>query len=106
MKVRAYYFAPGSVTPAVVHVRVHTRMDAKVGDLKGTNLNYTEMEAFVPTLVFWRAECEPASKARVYISPEEGYRLNHTHDADGQTRKAEVIALSEADLITLAALIG
>lgn len=99
MRVRAFYYPAGNpaAEPATVHVRVHTKFDAQLGDLKGTNFNYAEIEAQVPRLVFWRSEQEPDNLAVVMISADEGYRINHVHEPDGLTRKAEVETLDAAD---------
>lgn len=100
MRVPAFYY-PGGVTsaePVPCHVRVHTKFGAQLGDLKGTNFNYAETEANVPSLVFWVQEIDPDNNAVVMISPSEGYRINHVHPRDLWTRKAEVSDLDAEDL--------
>lgn len=104
MKVRAFYYAPGVTDVyADIFVRVHTKLNQQLGDLKGTNFSYAEQEAFVPTLLFWRTQQEPARNAVVIVSATEGYRVDHTRPEDGLTRHAEVKFLTPDELLLYAA---
>ena len=94
MRVPAFYYATDDGLPQGCSVRVHTKFNAQLGDLKGTNFSYAETEAQIPKLIFWRAEIDPDNMAVVMISADEGYRVNHVHEPDGATRTAEVSILT------------
>lgn len=100
MRVPAFYYPAGDADAAPVpcHVRVHTKFNAQLGDLKGTNFSYAETEAQIEKLVFWIDELDPDNQAVVMVSSIEGYRINHVHPRDGATRTVEVAQLDEADL--------
>lgn len=100
MRVPAFYYPGGDegAEPVLCHVRVHTKFDAQLGDLKGTNFSYAETEAQIQKLLFWIDELDPDNQGVVVISAIEGYRINHTHPRDGVTRTVEVAELDEADL--------
>jgi hypothetical protein len=101
MQVPAYYYATVLAAPVPVNVRVHTKFNQQLGDLKGTSFSYAETEAQLPRLVFWRAEVDPDNNALIMIGPEEGYRINHVHEPDGPTRTAEVSFLDAAERAAL-----
>lgn len=99
MRVPASYYETPLSTPRLVHVRVHSKM-VEHGDLKGTNLNYAEIQDVAPKLVFDREEVDnPSAKGLIIISAEEGYRIGHTEPKDGITITASVSRLSAADLV-------
>ena len=82
------------VAPDISHikVRVHEKFDA-LGDLKGTNYKYAEMEDNAPIAVFWlniptgfkpeRGMAFVTEYGRVYI-------IDSTFPADDQTQNAKV----------------
>lgn len=93
MKVRAFYFVSGTpaLAPVPIYVRVHTKMNKQLGDLKGTNLSYAETEAHVPALLFWRSEVpSPEHNAVVAISADEMYKVDTAQPPDGLTITASV----------------
>lgn len=94
MQVPAYYYATDDGPPQQCSVRVHTKFDAKLGDLKGTSFSYAETQAQVPKLIFWLAEIDPSNMAVVMISAAEGYRVDNVHPRDGATCTAEVSILT------------
>lgn len=98
MRVPAFYYATDDGLPQACDVRVHTKLNAQLGDLKGTNFSYAETEAQIPKLIFWLADgIDPDNMAVVMISATEGYRINHAHEPDGATRTVEVSILTAAE---------
>ncbi len=83
------------IAPEIAHirVRVHEKFMA-LGDLKGTNYHYAEMEDNAPIAVFW-LNTPPGFK------PERGmafvteygrvYKIDSTFPADDQTQNAKVV---------------
>ena len=98
LSVPASYYETILATPRLIHVRSHDKF-LQQGDLKGTNLNYAEIEDVSPKLIFERAEVEnPPRGGLVIISAEEGYRIGQTKPKDGITVTAEVSRLTAAEL--------
>lgn len=80
-------------------VRVHTQWKA-LGELKGTSFDYAELESIVPQIIFMRAQIEsPVRNARVIISAEEGYFIDHTLPPDGISVTAKVRPMTAAQLV-------
>lgn len=103
MSVRAIYFVPpyDPVTTVVqeVTVRVHDKFLA-LGDLKGTNFNYAELEAISPRIIFWREElAEPERNAIVSVKRGLAYRLDHDMEHDGKTITAISARMDESKTI-------
>ncbi len=96
-QVEAFYYAPKSVLPRTVHVRVHNKWDAK-GDVQGTAFNFAEIREETPKLVFWFEECDPAQKAVVVISDHEAYRVINPDPRYLQTVTAACTALSPREI--------
>lgn len=98
-RVEAFYYAPKSVLPRTVHVRVHNKWDAK-GDVQGTAFNFAEIREETPKLVFWFEECDPDQKAVVVISDHEAYRVINPDPRYLQTVTAACTQLSEREIAT------
>ncbi len=94
LKVAALYFRDdedGNLldTPALVHVRVHTKWE-KAGDMAGTNLSYAEVQEINPRVIFLVDEvAAPVRNAIVSIAPGEAYRLDNVLPPDDITVTAE-----------------
>lgn len=97
MSVTAVYFkAPfeAGVTPTqTITVRVHDKFIA-LGDLKGTNFNYAEIEAISPKAIFMLSEVTPDRGYIISLEPGVAYRIDHTHEPDDITQKADIIKLA------------
>lgn len=100
MSVQAIYFLgeydPIRTVVKEITVRVHDKFMA-LGDLKGTNFNYAELESVAPRIVFWRGEdgFEPERNAYVSVKPGVAYRVDTPVPHDGVTITASVVRLDE-----------
>lgn len=96
MSMPAVYFLPPyeeGVTPTLeITVRVHDKFLA-LGDLKGTNFNYAEIEAISPKAIFMLAEVTPDRKYVISLEQGVAYVIDHTHEPDDITQKADVVRL-------------
>lgn len=77
-----------------ITVRVHDKFLA-LGDLKGTNFNYAELESVAPRIVFWHAEVSPERNYFVSVKPGLAYRIDTPLERDGVTITATVVRLEE-----------
>lgn len=91
-----YFRATGDAAPRSISVRVHDKWRA-LGDLKGTNFNYAEIEQVAPVIIFWRAQIEPMRGAYVAVEPGVVYRIDNVSPHDDQTISATVVRLSKAE---------
>lgn len=84
MSVPALCFMDPASAPTPVTVRVHEKW-SPIGDLKGTNFNYAEVEDVTPRIVFWASEITP--KGKMFVSIERGvaYQIDVVLPRDGQT---------------------
>lgn len=97
MKVPALYL--DDADEIALTVRVHTQWKA-LGELKGTSFDYAEREAAIPQIVFMRAQIEsPVRNARVILSAEEGYFVDHTQPPDGISVIAKVRPMTAAQMV-------
>jgi hypothetical protein len=78
------------VTP--VTVRVHEKWLA-LGDLKGTNFNYAEIESVTPRMIFLVSEIDPKRGMYVSIAAGVAFRIDNTQPADDITQTANVVRL-------------
>jgi hypothetical protein len=100
MSVEAVYFVPpyNPLTTVVqdITVRVHDKFIA-LGDLKGTNFNYAELESIAPRIVFWREQIEaPEHNAIVSLKPGLAYRIDRDQEYDGVTVTAYAARMDES----------
>lgn len=98
MSVPAVYFKspydPDKTVVKETTVRVHEKFLA-LGDLKGTNFNYAEMESIAPRLILLREDIpNPQRGYIISIEPGEAYQLDHIQEPDDLTITALVIKLS------------
>lgn len=99
MSVPAIYFVPpyDDLTTVVkpVTVRIHDKFMA-LGDLKGTNFNYAELESISPRVIFWREEM-PLPERNAIVSVKRGlaYRLDTDMEEDGKTVTVIAVRLDE-----------
>lgn len=97
MSVPALYMPmAGSKSQALITVRVHESWRA-LGDLKGTNFNYAEVEEITPRIVFLLSELRPQRNAYVSVGPGEVYRIDVVLPDDDITVTAKVVKLSAAE---------
>ena len=89
----AYYFTdPAAPNPQMIRVIVTDR-HVSVGDLKGTNFNYAEVDVDSPRIEFLREEVEPARKGFVSIEAGLAYEIDSTLPAEDITVTAKVVRL-------------
>lgn len=104
MSVDALYFAHPYVageTPVLpITVRVHDT-PVVLGDLKGTNFNYAEMEDNAPRIVFMRDEIEPVRGMVVSVEPGVAYRIDTVRAPNDITVTARVARLRVAETTSL-----
>lgn len=86
----------GSKSQKLITVRVHEFWRA-LGDLKGTNFNYAEVEDISPRIVFLLSEVQPQRGAIVSVEPGEAYRVDVVLPHDDITVTAKVVKLSAAE---------
>lgn len=102
MSMPAVYFRPpyeAGVTPVLeITVRVHDKFLA-LGDLKGTNFNYAEIEAIAPKAIFMLSEVTPDRGCIISLESGVAYQIDHTHEADDITQKADVIKMAAAKTV-------
>jgi len=84
-----------------ISVRVHDHY-LRLGDLKGTNFNYAEVEEDVPTIIFMRDELAAKGitlKRNMIVSVEPGlaYRIATIKPPNGITITSTVARLDETD---------
>lgn len=77
-------------------VRVHEKWLA-LGDLKGTNFNYAEVESIAPRMIFMLDEIHPDDGLWVSVEPGVAFRVDHTLEPDDITQTAVVVRLPERD---------
>ena len=83
-----------------IKVRVHEKY-MTLGDLKGTNYHYAEVEDDSPIAVFWLDDPAGFKPERgMYFLTEygRGYRIDSTFPPDDQTQNAKVIELFQLDM--------
>lgn len=100
MSVPALYFMP-DYDPVLTlvkdcTVRVHDHMQA-LGDLKGTNFNYAEVEDNSPTIVFLREEITPKRGMIISVSKGVAYQIDTVKPPNGITVTASVSRITEKD---------
>ena len=93
MSVPAFCFMdPAEVNPRLATVRVHEKWLA-LGDLKGTNFNYAEVEEMTPRIIFWRANFIPVRKMFVSIEAGVAFQIDTVLPPDDVTVTATAARL-------------
>lgn len=96
MSVPALYFMEDAPDDAqLITVRVHDKWLA-LGDMKGTNFNYAEVESIAPQIVFMLSEISPSRMAIVSIEAGVAYRIDSLKVPNDITITANVARLSPA----------
>jgi len=99
LSVPALYFAwplRDGVKP--IHVRVHDKFGS-VGDLKGTNFHYAEIEENSPRIIMMRSEVENPSRGMIIsIGVTEAYRIDHVLPPDDITVTVKVSRLHSSEM--------
>lgn len=87
-----YFTDPAASNPRTVRVLVTDRFQA-LGDLKGTNFNYAEIEDNTPRIEFLLDEIDPVRNA--YVSIERGtiYQIDTVLPPEDITVTANVLRL-------------
>jgi hypothetical protein len=102
MSVPALYFMPpyDEVLTLVQDctVRVHDHMQA-LGDLKGTNFNYAEVEDDSPKIVFLRDEIAPKRGMVISVSNGVAYQVDTVKPPNGITITANVSRMAAKDAV-------
>ena len=100
MGVPALYFAlpyvDGVSAVRSISVRVHDQF-TQLGDLKGTNFNYAEIEDNSPRIVFWRTFIEPQRNFIVSLDVDHIYRIDTVLPPDGDTITARVALMFKSE---------
>lgn len=102
MSVPALFFAwPSPEVIKPVTVRVHDKF-TYIGDLKGTNFHYAEIEDNSPRIVFMRSEVElPKRGMIITIEPGIGYSIDHVQPPDDISVTAKVVRLRAEEVATM-----
>lgn len=104
MSVPALYFAsryvPGDTLVMDITVRVHDTLHV-LGDLKGTNFNYAEIEDNSPRIIFMRSEVEPVRSMTVSVEPGVAYRVDTVRAPNDITVTARVARLTKDEMAGL-----
>lgn len=95
MSVPALYFAKNGPVREIT-VRVHDKFMA-LGDLKGTNFHYAEMEDDSPRLVFMLSEVEPSRGYYVSVEPGVAYFIDTPRVPDDITQTCRCQRLSDQE---------
>lgn len=87
-----YFTDPAAPNPRTIKVLITDRFQA-LGDLKGTNFNYAEIEDNTPRIEFLTDEIEPAKSA--YVSVERGvaYQIDTVLPPEDITVTANVVRM-------------
>ena len=98
MAVPAYVFVEDAVDAySEITVRRNDKF-TQLGDLKGTNFNYAEVEDNSPTLIFLRSEITPKRGMIVMIAEDEGYYVEAVLPPHGITVSARVSRMLQEDM--------
>lgn len=87
---------PADLIPLTV--RVHEKWLA-LGDLKGTNFNYAEVEAIAPRMIFMNDQIIPDRDLIVSVEPGVAFRVDRTLPPDDITTTGVVIRLEEDETV-------
>lgn len=100
MSFRALCFMPpfvdGTTEVTEIDVRKHDKF-VQLGDLKGTNFNYAEIEDNSPRLVFERSQIEPVRNHIVSVAVGEAYRVDTVLPPDDEFVTARVARLHPSE---------
>lgn len=96
-----YLKSPGDASPRLITARIHDKWGA-LGDLKGTNFNYAEVEDVAPRIIFWVSELysqgiELTRGAFVTVERDRVYRVDNILPRDDQTVTATVVRLGKSE---------
>lgn len=87
-----YFTEPAAPNPRTIRVLVTDRFQA-LGDLKGTNFNYAEIEDNTPRIEFLVDEIEPVRGAYVSIERGVAYQIDSVLAPEDITVTANVVRL-------------
>lgn len=80
-----YFTDPAAANPLFVQVCITDRF-LMVGDLKGTNFNYAEIEAESPIIEFLIEQVDPVQNAYVSVRPGLAYQIDTVLPTEGICR--------------------
>ena len=95
--VALYFVDPAAANPLFIQVCVTDRF-LMVGDLKGTNFNYAEMEAESPIIEFLIEQVDPVQNAYVSVKPGLAYQLDTLLPVEGLVRSARALRVPTSKL--------
>lgn len=95
--VALYFVDPAAANPLRIQVCITDRF-LQVGDLKGTNFNYAEIETDSPTIEFLRDEVDPQRNAYISVKPGLAYQIDTLMPTEGITVSARVLRLDAGKL--------
>lgn len=90
-----WYLASKSAEPVVRTIRLHTKIDAIGELLRG---GFADRQEIIPKGVFWMAEGNIQRNAFVVTDTEGVFRLDNLQPEDDQTRIAELVKMSDAEV--------
>lgn len=95
MSFTALYFDGDEPEKAIpVSVRLHEKWQA-LGDLKGTNFNYAELEAIPTKMIFLLSEIRPVRNHIVSVAPGLAFHVDHLEEDDDITVTASMVPISK-----------
>ena len=95
--VALYFVDPAAANPKFIHVCITDRF-LMVGDLKGTNFNYAEIEVESPTIEFLREQVDPVANAYVSVKPGLVYQIDTVLPPEGISVTARALRVPAAKL--------
>lgn len=95
--VALYFVDPAAANPNPIQVCITDRF-LQVGDLKGTNFNYAEIETDSPTIEFLREQVDPQPNAFISVKPGLAYQIDTLMPTEGITITARVLRLPTSKL--------
>ncbi len=96
-EVALYFVDPAAANPTFIQVCITDRF-LMVGDIKGTNFNYAEIEAESPTIEFLREQIEPVANAYVSVRPGLVYQIDTMLPTEGITVTARALRIPASKL--------
>ncbi len=95
--VALYFVDPAAANPLFIQVCITDRF-LMLGDMKGTNFNYAEMEAESPIIEFLIEQVDPVQNAYVSVKPGIAYQLDTLLPIEGLVRSARALRVPTSKL--------
>ena len=102
MRVPAYYLAPNSSDPVLLHIRIHSKWGATTMDTPTNSGTLVERQSVFPKILFMLDELEAQGvslvrKGIVSVEPGEAYRLDNSEPVDDISQHWIVTQLDAGD---------